>query len=65
MGLEIGFFIGAVVLGLALAFGIFQNKRRNRANDPVTDAAVREQYRDTDAYADGKEAELRSKLRPS
>ncbi|MCX8252809.1 hypothetical protein RHAL1_03909 [Beijerinckiaceae bacterium RH AL1] len=65
MGLEIGFFIGAVVLGAALAFGILQNRRRNRANDPVTEAAVREQYRDIDAYADGKEAELRTKVRPS
>lgn len=65
MGLEIGFFIGAVMLGVALAFGILQNRRRNRANDPVTEAAVREQYRDTDAYADGKEAELRAKVRPS
>ena len=41
MGLEIGFFIGAVVLGAALAFGILQNRRRNRANEPVTKQAVR------------------------
>ena len=35
---------GAVVLGLAIAWGLFRYSTRNRALDPLTEAATREQY---------------------
>ena len=65
MGIEIGFFVGAVVLGAALAWGAFQYSRRNRANEPVTDAATRASYQDPDGYARETEGEMRSKVKPS
>lgn len=42
--------IGAVVLGLVLAWGIVRNRRRNRDNDRIGDAAARAQYRDPGSY---------------
>jgi HAMP domain-containing protein len=38
------YLIGAVLLGLGLAWGLFANSRRNRRNDPLTDAATRANY---------------------
>ena len=63
MGLEIGFFIGVVILLAAIVYGAVANTRRNRANDAVTAEATRELYRDQDAYGE-KEDELRAKTRP-
>lgn len=60
MGLEIGFLVGAIVLLGAMIYGVTANRRRNRANDPVTDQATRELYRDQDAFG-RKEDELRAK----
>jgi hypothetical protein len=42
--------IGAIILGLVLAWGIFRNRRRNRANDRIGDAAAREQYQHPNSY---------------
>jgi hypothetical protein len=42
--------VGAVLLGLVLAWGILRNRRRNRANDPIGDAAAREQYKHPNSY---------------
>ena len=36
--------IGVILLGLALAWGIAQNKRRDRRMDRQTDAATRNRY---------------------
>ena len=62
MGLETGFFVGAVILLVAMIYGVWSYNRRNRANAPITDAATRELYRDQDAYGT-KEAEFRSQTR--
>ena len=61
---EIGFFVGALLLGGAMVWGSMSNSRRKRANDQVTEAATRTNYDNTDTYAD-KEADLRSNVRPS
>lgn len=42
--------LGALILVVVLYFGVQMNRRRNKANDPVRDAAVRAEYRDPDNY---------------
>lgn len=42
--------IGIAVLLLAMIVGVMMSRRRNRANDKVTDAAVRAQYSNPDGY---------------
>lgn len=36
--------IGVIVLAIAIAWGMYQNSRRDRRRDPETDAATRELY---------------------
>jgi cytochrome c-type biogenesis protein CcmH/NrfF len=38
-------FAGALVLGLALAYGIFRNRTRTARERAVTEAATKERYR--------------------
>jgi hypothetical protein len=54
--------LGLVVLALALAWGLLQNRRRNRANDRITEEATREQYSDPAHYQE-KQEELRRQVR--
>lgn len=61
--LEVAFFVGAVILLVALAWGVLSYNRRNRANEPVTENATRELYANTDTYG-AKEAKLREDVRP-
>ena len=63
MGLEIGFFAGAAILLAAMVYGVVSSRRRNRANDAVTEQATSELYRDQSSY-EGKEDELRARTRP-
>ena len=63
MGIEAGFFIGAVILMAALLRGVWSYNRRNRVNEPVTEKATRELYADPDSYG-AKEGKLRGELRP-
>ena len=60
MGIETGFFVGAVILLIALIWGLTAYRRRNRANVPVTEQATRELYSNTDTYG-AKEDGLREK----
>jgi hypothetical protein len=39
-------FIGAGVLGVAIAYGILRNRRRTRAHRQLTEAATRDVYRE-------------------
>ena len=62
---EMLFHIGWVVLGLALAYGLWKYYTRNKANDAVTEQATREQYEHPESYDNERREELRDKLRPS
>ncbi|MBR1189451.1 hypothetical protein [Bradyrhizobium sp. AUGA SZCCT0160] len=37
-------FVGAVVLGLAIAYGIMRNRSRTRAEKQITDQATKDNY---------------------
>ncbi|HYE47880.1 MAG TPA: hypothetical protein VEA44_19085 [Caulobacter sp.] len=62
---EMLFHIGWVVLGLALAYGLWKYYTRNKANDAVTEQATREQYEHPESYDNARREELKDKLRPS
>jgi hypothetical protein len=49
--------IGVILLGLALAWGMYQNSRRDRRQDRRTDAATRDLY---DRGGDDTEASRRT-----
>ncbi len=40
--------IGAILLGAALAYGMWINSRRTRADKMVTEAATRREYKEED-----------------
>lgn len=52
---EIFFGLGALVLLAVLVWGVNQYRTRNRANDPVTEAATREEYDHPDSYRDSQD----------
>jgi hypothetical protein len=54
IGPEIFFGIGAVILLAVIAWGVVRNRQRNRANDPITEAATREEYRHPNSYDEEK-----------
>jgi len=56
--------VGAALLGLAIAYGLFRYYRRDRRNDAVTEQATREEYRHPDRY-DRTEENFREKTRPT
>lgn len=56
--------LGLLVLMGAIVWGVTQHRRRNRANDPVTEAATRAQYEHPDTYQD-EEQRYRDQIRPS
>lgn len=62
--LELLYGVGALLLLVALVWGITQYKARNKSNDPLTEAATREEYDHPDRYAD-EEDEFRKQIRPS
>lgn len=56
--------VGVGVLLLALVYGFWRYKTRNKANDPVTEEATRELYDDPEHYEENREA-LKKDIRPS
>lgn len=60
---ELLFGVGIVVLGLALAWGLWSYYTRNRANDAVTEEATRQSYQRPDSYAEDKPG-LEDRLQP-
>jgi hypothetical protein len=60
-GPEIFYGIGAVILAAVIVWAILRNRTRNHANDPITDAATREEYRHPDGYDPEK---FRAGLKP-
>jgi hypothetical protein len=61
---EVLYGLGALLLLAALVWGITQYRRRNRANDPVTEQATRAEYDHPDTY-DREEQAFRDRVRPS
>ena len=61
---EILYGVGALILLAALVWGVIQYKTRNKANDPITEAATREEYDHPDRYPE-EEEEFREQIRPS
>ncbi|WP_296597546.1 hypothetical protein [Phenylobacterium sp.] len=61
---EILYGLGALALLAALVWGVTQYKRRNRANDPVSEAATRAEYDHPGSYQT-EEQKFRDQVRPS
>lgn len=61
---EIAWPLGALLLGLAIAWGLWSYHTRNKANDRLTEEATREMYKHPDSY-ERTEKELRKQVRPS
>ena len=59
---EMLFHIGWVLLGLALAYGLWKYYTRNKANDPITEQATREQYEHPKSYDNERREELKDRL---
>jgi hypothetical protein len=50
MGYELFYFIGAIVLLVAIGYGVAQDKTRDKRKDALTEAATREQYQHPERY---------------
>jgi hypothetical protein len=61
---EIFYGLGALALLAGLVWGITQYKRRNRANDPLTEAATRAEYDHPDTY-EHEQQQFKDQVRPS
>jgi len=57
--------LGVLVLGLAIAYGVWRNMTRNKANDAVTEKATHELYADPDHYDGAKREDLKRQVRPN
>jgi hypothetical protein len=60
---EILFGFGALLLFGVLAWAVIANKRRNRANDAITDAATRDMHEHPDTYQ-ARRGKFEKQLRP-
>ena len=60
---EILYAVGALILLFGLIWGVRQSSRKNPANQPITDKATIDSYRDPEKYAREK-PELERQLRP-
>jgi hypothetical protein len=61
---EVFFSLGAAVLLIVIIYGATRVARRNRRNDPITEDAVRELYKDPDKYERETREKLEKKLEP-
>ncbi|MBC7769216.1 MAG: hypothetical protein H7124_10555 [Phycisphaerales bacterium] len=50
MGYELFYVIGAVLLALAIGYGVWRDKRRDKTKDALTEAATKEQYEHPERY---------------
>lgn len=62
--LELLYGVGALLLAAALVWGIVQYRTRNKANDPLTEAATREEYDHPDRYQQEQD-DFKKRIRPS
>lgn len=64
MPFEIIYGLGALILALALGWGLWRNATRNRANDALTEKATAAEYSRPETY-DQVEQKLRDEVKPS
>jgi hypothetical protein len=64
MALEVGYGLGAALLLAGLAWGYVSYRTRNRANDRITEAATRAEYKEGEKYPERRQA-LNKQIRPS
>lgn len=57
--------VGALVLLVALIYGMIQYKTRNRANDPVTEDATKALFDDPAHYTEDTRKAFEKDIRPS
>ena len=57
------FGLGALLLGVVMAYALWRNATRNKANDRVTEAATRMQYKDPERYEHGGREALEKELK--
>ncbi|MDY0885004.1 hypothetical protein ACFPL7_13060 [Dongia soli] len=62
-GWETFYAIGALVLIIALAWGVSRSRKRNSANAPITQEATRAQYEQPEKYEREIRPELERKLK--
>ncbi len=55
--------VGWVILGAAIAYGLYRYHTRNKRNDPVTEEATRALYDNPETYDERRE-ELNKEIRP-
>lgn len=61
---ELLYGIGTLLLGLAIAWGVYRYMTRNKANDPITEEATRESYgKSPEEYAKERK-ELQRQIKP-
>ena len=65
MNYEMFYGIGALVLLLGMVWAVIDYKRRNRANDKVTEEAVRQEYDHPDRYQQEIRPHLERKVKPN
>ena len=65
MAIEIGFVVGSLILLAAIVYGVMQSSRRDKANDPIREAAVKASYADPARYEAETEQQFKNKVRPS
>ena len=62
MSAGIYYALGALLLGVIMAYAMIRNATRNKANDKITEAATRMQYKDPERYEHGGREALKSQL---
>ena len=61
---ELIYSLGALLLLGAIVWGVMQNSKRNRANDPVTEAATRESSKNPEGFKEERK-EFEKQVKPS
>lgn len=65
LSIEFLYIVGILLVGGAIALGIWRSSSRNKANDAVSETATRELYKHPDAYEDHTRDELKDQVKPS
>lgn len=60
---ELWYGLGALALVLVIAWAMWRVRTRNKANDPITEAATRELREDPVAYEEGGRDRLKAQLK--